>query len=164
MRTTRHQQQPTTTPVTADGLRRLQLALEAGIVDAGGAGVTQFNGRSGSVLLNETDILDALGPGSMPISIIGLPDADPSEPLLRFVLTEGMEFTGGSATAGIAATSPSALRFRKNGVANGTAAYTGTTGVVAVTAAYADGDLFELYPPATIDPTLDQVSITLRTT
>jgi hypothetical protein len=160
----KHPIQPVAVPLSYDALRRLQLELEAMIAAAGAAGVTLFNGRSGSVALTEADVLDVLGPGHMPISIVGLPEADAAEPLLRFILTEGMDFVGGTGTAGIAATSPSVLRFRKNGVANGTATFTGTAGAIAITDPYADGDLFELYPPAVIDATLDQVSITLETT
>ena len=173
MTVNRHQQQPKQIEVTSDALRRLQLALEAQIVAAGAAGVSTFNGRSGSVSLVPADVTAALGflpvpppaNGYLPISIVDLPLADPTEPLLRWELTAGMQFVDGDATAGIAASASSALRVRKNGSANGTITFTGTTGVVSITnLVYAPGDLFELYPPTSIDATLDQVSITLRTT
>jgi hypothetical protein len=62
------------------------------------------------------------------------------------------------------AASPCDLLFKKNGAANGTIAYTGTGGVISFTdPSYLDGDLFELYPPVTIDPTLDGLSITFET-
>lgn len=169
----RHQQQPQEVPVTSDSLRRLQLALEAQITAAGASGVSLWNGRSGNVSMVASDVITALGytpaagggSGYMPISINDLPTADPSEPLLRWELTAGMEFVGGEASAGVAATSSSALRIRKNGSANGTITFTGSTGVVSFTSlVYAPGDLFEIYPPATVDATLDQVSITLETT
>lgn len=168
----KHQDQPVLVPVTSDSLRRLQLALEAQIVAAGAAGVSLFNGRSGSVSLTAGDVTTALGftpeaasDGYLPISIVDLPLADPTEPLLRLKLTGGVTFIDGVGSSGIAATAPSALRIRKNGAANGTVTFTGTAGVVAITnLVYAPGDLFELYPPASLDATLDQVSITLRTT
>ncbi len=168
----RHQIQPVEKVVTSDGLNRLQQALEAQIVAAGAAGVTTFNSRSGFVSLLSADVTAALGytpapatTGYLPVSIVDLPLADPTEPLLRILLTDGLTFTGGSGNAGIAATASSALRIRKNGAANGTVTFTGTTGVVAFTnLVYAPGDVFEIYPPASLDATLDQVSITLETT
>lgn len=168
----KHPLQPVAMPISVDGLRRLQLALEAQIVAAGAAGVTTFNGRSGVVSLLTADIFTALGympaadtDGFLPISIVDLPLADPTEPLLRLRLTDGITFIDGVADAEIAAAAPSALRLFKNSIANGTITITGTAGVVAITnLVYAPGDLFELYPPVTIDATLDRVSITLRTT
>ena len=59
--TTRHQQVPTTAPVTSDGLRRNQLALEALIAAAAASGVITFNTRSGSVTLLTADVILALG-------------------------------------------------------------------------------------------------------
>ena len=169
----RHQTTPAGIVTTSDGLRRLQLGLEAQIVAANGGGVNSFNGRVGAVTLVPGDINAALGytpgpptaNGYMPISIVDLPLADPAEPLIRMILTGGMTFVDGVASAAIAATASSALRIRKNGAANGTITFTGTTGVVSITnLVYAAGDLFELYPPTSIDTTLDRVSITLRTT
>jgi hypothetical protein len=167
--TQRHQTTPERTVVTADGMRRLQLALEAQIVAAGAAGVTTFNGRSGVVVLLSSDVVTALGytpassgTGFMPISIVDLPLADPAEPLLRWLLVDGMEFTGGSVDTGIAATGSVDLRIRKNGAANGTIS---SAGVVTFTnPVYAAGDVFEIYPPAAADATWDQVAITLETT
>ena len=57
----KHQTQPGTVPVTSDGLRRNQLALEAMIVAAGAAGVLSFNTRSGTVTLTLEDVRAALG-------------------------------------------------------------------------------------------------------
>ena len=59
--TSRHQTPPTTAPVTSDGLRRNQLALEALIAAAGAAGVISFNSRSGAVSLLTADVITALG-------------------------------------------------------------------------------------------------------
>lgn len=169
----RHQATPTGIVTTSDGLRRLQLGLEAQIAAASGGGVNSFNGRTGAVVFVPADINAALGyipeaptaNGYQAISIVDLPEADPAEPLLRMRLTAGMTFVDGVADAAIAATASSALRIRKNGSANGTITFTGSTGVVSFTnLVYAPGDLFELYPPSTIDATLDRVSITLRTT
>ena len=105
--------------------------------------------------------------GKMAVSIIDLPLADPAEPLLRWIIKGTLNFTGsgaGAANAAIAATSPSSLRLRKNGAANGTIAFTGTSGVISFSnSSYADGDVFEIYPPTSIDATLDRVSITFQT-
>lgn len=57
----KHQVQPSTVPVTSDGLRRNQIALEAQIVAAGASGVTTFNTRSGAVVLVLEDVRQALG-------------------------------------------------------------------------------------------------------
>jgi len=101
------------------------------------------------------------------ISIVDLPSADPNEPLLRWRFERNIDLTGtgpGAADAGIAATSPSPLRLRKNGAANGTIDYTGTNGVINfISSNYAVGDLLELYPPTVIDATLDRLSITFET-
>jgi hypothetical protein len=119
-------------------------------------------GRSGAVSLTEADVIAALGPGYMPISIMDMPIADPAEPLFRMLLSDDMSFIGGAGNAGIAATAPSALRIRKNGAANGTITFTGTAAVVSFTDPdYAAGDIFELYPPVAVDATLDWISITL---
>lgn len=105
--------------------------------------------------------------GKLTLHIRDLPLADPNRPLLRWIIKDGLNLTGsgaGEASAGIAATAPSGLRWRKNGAANGTTTFTGTSGVNSITTPqYGDGDLLELYPPATIDTTLDDVSITLQT-
>lgn len=57
----KHQTPPTTAPVTSDGLRRNQLALEELIEAAGAAGVLTFNTRSGAVVLLTADVITALG-------------------------------------------------------------------------------------------------------
>lgn len=59
MRTLRHQTQPGTTPVTSDGLRRNQLALED-LIEEASAGVLTFNTRSGIVTLTAADVGAAL--------------------------------------------------------------------------------------------------------
>lgn len=56
-----HQTQPDTAPVTSDGLRRNQIALEAMIAAASAAGVITFNTRSGAVTLLLEDVRQALG-------------------------------------------------------------------------------------------------------
>lgn len=61
MRSTRHQIQPSINPVTADGLRRNQLAIEELIEAAGASGVLTFNTRSGAVVLLASDVVTALG-------------------------------------------------------------------------------------------------------
>ncbi len=61
MGTLKHQTQPGIIPVTSDGLRRNQLALEALITAAGASGVTTFNSRSGVVTLLLEDVRAALG-------------------------------------------------------------------------------------------------------
>jgi hypothetical protein len=107
------------------------------------------------------------GGHTLMISIEDLPLADPAKPLLRWRMQRDVNFTGtgaGSADAALPAASPCDLLFKKNGAANGTIAYTGTGGVISFTdPSYLDGDLFELYPPVTIDPTLDGLSITFET-
>lgn len=61
MSSLKHQTQPNTAPVTSDGLRRNQLALEALIAAAGASGVLTFNTRSGAVTLTLEDVRAALG-------------------------------------------------------------------------------------------------------
>ena len=56
-----HQTQPDIAPVTSDGLRRNQLALEAMIAAASAAGVITFNTRAGAVTLLLEDVRQALG-------------------------------------------------------------------------------------------------------
>lgn len=124
---------------------------------------TTAYGRSLLTLANRAALqADAARTGAMLLSIVDLPLADPTEPLLRWRMLNALTFSGGSADADIAATSTSALRLRKNGSANGTISFTGVTGTISFTSsAYGAGDLFEIYPPTTIDATLDRVSITL---
>jgi hypothetical protein len=106
-------------------------------------------------------------PGALVLNIANLPAATPSVPLFEFeVPAGGIVFTGvgDELSAGVAATAPSALRYFKNGVANGTLTFTGTAGVSAFSdSTYAAGDLFGLYPPTSIDATLDRLRITLGT-
>lgn len=108
----------------------------------------------------------ASGPRTLMLSIVDLPLADTAEPLYRFRISPAMNFTAsgsGTADAEIAATSPASLRLYKNGAANGTIDYVGATGTINLTdPSYAEGDLFELYPPASTDATLDQLSITFQ--
>jgi hypothetical protein len=186
----RHETIPEHLPVTPDGLRRLQLAIEAQIVAAGASGVTTFNTRSGIVVLLSGDVTTALGytpvnpallgsaaysdttdfepsgqPGYLPVSIVDLPLADAAEPLFRWKLPVALTFTGGIADAAAGATGSPALPIKKNGAANGNVSFAGTTGTVSFTSgSYGAGDIFELYPPASTDATLDRVSITFTTT
>lgn len=105
-------------------------------------------------------------PGALIINVNDLPSATASEPLFEFeVPTGGIVFSGDNQiTAGIAATSSSALRLFKNGSANGTVTFTGTSGAASFSdSTYAAGDLFGLYPPASLDATLDRLRITLGT-
>lgn len=108
-------------------------------------------------------------PGAISIDINGLPTATPSEPLLEFIVPAGgLVFTGAAdhISAGIASAAGSDLRYFKNGAANGTIhfAASGTTGSSSFSdSTYAEGDLFGLYPPASVDATLDRVRITLGT-
>lgn len=94
----------------------------------------------------------------------GLPTANPAEPLVRIILLEPMTTGAIVATAGNAATGTVAFRFFKNGVANGTVSFTGTTGTESGVGDWAAGDRFEIYPPTTADPTLDDVSISIPVT
>jgi hypothetical protein len=107
-------------------------------------------------------------PHTLMISIIDLPLANPAEPLLRWRIRRNLTFNGsgpGSADATVGTASPpSTLRLRKNGASAGTIAFTGTTGVISWTnPSFTIGDLFELYPPLSIDAALDDVSITFET-
>lgn len=105
-------------------------------------------------------------PGALVMNINGMPSAVPADPLYEFeVPTGGIIFSGVDfITAGIAATAPSALRLFKNGAANGTITFTGAAGAASFSdSTYAAGDLFGLYPPLSIDATLDQLRITLGT-
>jgi hypothetical protein len=104
-------------------------------------------------------------PGSLYLSIIDLPAADPAEPLVRMRFTDDYAFAvTGAADSAAAATLLSAFRIRKDGVQVGTVTFAaaGSTGTIAFSdSTFPDGSLFEVYPPATPDATLDQVSITL---
>lgn len=116
--------------------------------------------------INGSPTLPPEEPGSLVININDLPTAAPAEPLFEFeVPTGGIVFTGDDQlTAGVGATSPSALRLFKNGSANGTLSFTGTNGTASFSdSTYAAGDLFGLYPPTSVDATLDRVRITLGT-
>lgn len=77
-----------------------------------------------------------------------------------------VNLTGSQAKAGIAATNPSALSLRKNGVEFATITFTGTTATfsAATVTSFAIGDLLEVYGPATADSTLAHVSATLFAT
>ncbi len=171
----KHQTPPTTVPVTSDGLRRNQLALEALIAASGAAGVLTFNTRSGAVTLLLEDVLTALGytpvaegPQMLNLSIVDLPTTDVTEPLFRHRVRDvswTFSAAGSFADASVAATGSPVLRIRKNGAQVGTVTYAGTTGTVAfTTSAFATNDLLEIYPPATADATLDQLSVSLSVT
>ena len=111
--------------------------------------------------------IPAAEPKALVLDINGLPLADPTQPLWECLIPAGGKvFTGvgDHLSAGVGATSPSALRLFKNGVANGTITFTGTAGVVVFSdSTFAEGDLFSLYPPSSIDATLDRVRVTLGT-
>lgn len=108
----------------------------------------------------------ATTPGALAININDLPSADPSEPLMEVEIPNGGVVFSGSdqISAGVGATSTSTLRLFKNGVANGTVIFSGTGGNASFSdSTYAGGDLFGLYPPLSVDATLDRVRITLGT-
>jgi hypothetical protein len=98
------------------------------------------------------------------ISIVDLPSAAISEPLLRFRMNIGRTFSGGTGDASVAATGAPSFSIKKNGTAVGSVSFSGTTGTVSFSdSSFPAGSLFELYPPTVADATLDQVSITLAT-
>jgi hypothetical protein len=101
---------------------------------------------------------------TLALSITGLPDADPSVPLLRIELLDATEIGDVVASAGIAATGSPALRFKKDGLANGTVTFAGAVGAAVGIDDYPAGSLLEIYPPAVADATLDDVSISIRVT
>lgn len=110
-------------------------------------------------------VVDAASLRTMMFSFVeGLPTANPAEPLVRIVLLNSIATGAIIATAGNAATGTVAFRFFKNGVANGTVSFTGTTGTEVGVGDWAAGDTFEIYPPTTADPTLDDVSISIPVT
>lgn len=105
-------------------------------------------------------------PSSLVINLNDLPVATPTKPLFEFKTPSGgIVFNGSNdLAAGVAATAASALRYFRNGVANGTLTFTGTAGVSSFSdSTYVAGDLFSLYPPTSVDATLDRVRITLGT-
>lgn len=70
--------------------------------------------------------------------------------------------SGSQATAGAGATGSPVLSIRKNGVQFATLTYSGTTGTFSGSAtSFAIGDLLEMVAPASVDPTLARISITL---
>ena len=105
--------------------------------------------------------------GFLAIDVNDLPTADPAEPLYEFLVPPGFTivFNGSNAIdAGVAATGTPSLPIKKNGAANGSIAFTGSSGTASFSdSTYAAGDLFGLYPPSSADATLDQVRITLGT-
>jgi hypothetical protein len=116
--------------------------------------------------VNGSPTLPPEEPGALIININDMPLATPTEPLFEFeVPAGGMIFSGSDQiSAGVAATAPSALRLFKNGSANGTITFTGTSGTASFSdSTYAEGDLFGLYPPTSVDATLDRLRITLGT-
>lgn len=105
-------------------------------------------------------------PGWLAININDMPSAAPADPLYEFEVGDGgLVFSGlDQISAGVAATSPSVFRLFKNGAANGSITFTGSSGTASFSdSTYAAGDLFALYPPLSIDATLDRVRITLGT-
>lgn len=72
------------------------------------------------------------------------------------------DFGNSVANAITAATSPTILTFKKNGVAFGTLTFTGTTGVFSSTeTSFARYDLLSLHAPAIADATLAGLTLTL---
>lgn len=126
----------------------------------------QKRGQTVPYDLNGSPTIDPT-PRALIVNINSLPAADPSEPLYEFEAPAGgVVFTGVGdyLTAGVAATGSPAFRLFKNGSANGTITFTGTTGTPAFSdSTYDEGDLFGLYPPSVTDATLDRVRITLGT-
>jgi len=67
--------------------------------------------------------------------------------------------------AGVAASAPATFPVKKNGAANGSIVFTGTSITDnIVSRSYPLGSLFELYPPATADTTLDDISLSIPVT
>jgi hypothetical protein len=109
------------------------------------------------------------GSRTLALSIIDLPQADGSEPLIRWRLRENWSINQAASVAdsGLAAAATSVIPIRKNGVQVGTVTFASgsTAGVVAFTdSIFASGSLFEVWPPSPVDGALDQVSISLALT
>lgn len=105
--------------------------------------------------------------GDVMFSIVDLPLANPSKPLTRDRLIRPMVFSSVASVADAAtgATGSPAIRIFKNGGQVGTITFAGTVGTVSFSdSTFPAGSLFELYPPSSVDATLDLVSVTLRTT
>lgn len=95
----------------------------------------------------------------------GLPTAHPAAPLLRYRVEQNWTLGVAIGDAAIAATGTAVFPVKKNGVANGNISFTGTVATDAITShIYLVGSLFELYPPATADATLDNISISIPLT
>ncbi len=105
-------------------------------------------------------------PNTINFSITDLASADPAVPLVRFRVHDvSWTFGTGYAEAGVAATGAPSLPIQKNGIDVGSISYAGTVGTVTFSdPAFASDDLFEIYPPAAPDPTLDQLSVSLAVT
>lgn len=105
-------------------------------------------------------------PEEFGLSIVGLAAAPVAAPLfIHRVRDTSWTFAAGSyADAEIGATGTPALRIRKNGVQVGTISFTGTVGTVSALPGLVKDDLFEIYPPAAADATLDQLSASLFVT
>lgn len=107
----------------------------------------------------------AIGARFLDISVTDLPSQSPTVPLLRFRLQQNWSFGAGVADSAIAATGSAVFSIRKNGSQVGTVTFAGSTGTVAfVDSTFPSGSLFEIYPPATANATLDDVSITIGVT
>lgn len=105
--------------------------------------------------------------GDVMLSVLDLPLAITTKALIRDRLLRPIVFSdvASVADAGVGATGSPAFRIFKNGIQVGTVTFAGTVGTVAFgDSIFPAGSLFELYPPSSVDATLDQVSITLRTT
>lgn len=110
-----------------------------------------------------------INPASRTLSvyIADLAAAVTTEPLLRVLLTDDWTMTGGAAKADADATAEAVFPIKEDGVQIGavTFAAAATTGTVAFSdSTVASGALFDLFPPAVTDATLDNVSITLTLT
>jgi hypothetical protein len=130
------------------------------------ASLSTMQFRNSDTVPTRTAKLELLREGqiskTLMLSIIGLPDADPADPLLRLELLDALAIGEITATAGIGATGSPAFRFKLNGAANGTITFAGTSGTDTGIEDYAAGSLLELYPPSSADATLDDVSISIR--
>lgn len=111
----------------------------------------------------------AINPAGRTLSVYisDLPAAVTTEPLLRVLLTDDWTMTGGAAEADAAATAEAVFPIKEDGVQIGTVTFAAasTTGTVSFSdSTVSSGTLFDIFPPAVTDATLDDVSITLTLT
>jgi len=92
---------------------------------------------------------------------------DPSEVVARYAFTANVVFptglAGSRASAGTAATGSPAFSLRRNGVEFGTCSFSGATGSFSSPsgANFVPGDVLTVVAPASVDATLEDISITL---